>query len=73
MFLLEIVGGIIAFLFARATWHFVCVRAKAMNELPLVWLAKTSMLVAAFCGIVGFFIAGLLFCLAEIAARGGRL
>lgn len=59
--MLTFLGAIVAFLIARAMWDAVKVYAKRCGELPIVWLVKTLLILAALGGIVVAFGAGLLY------------
>jgi hypothetical protein len=51
----------IAFLFARAAWHYTLHRAREMDVQPILWLLRTTLLLAAYAGIVGAIIMMLLY------------
>ena len=63
--MLTFLGAIVAFLIARAMWDAVKVYARKCGELPIVWLVKTLLILAALSGIILVFGAGMLYAFAR--------
>jgi len=58
---LTFIECIISYVLARAAWDFIKRRAEARDEVPAVWIIKTSALLGAFLFLLSVFGIALLF------------
>ena len=70
MFFIQLLAAVFSYVVAKSIWHFVQVRAKVYDELPIVWLFKFCGMLAILICLIGLILAFFLGAIWLIMTKG---